>query len=149
MRWSCSNLQVASQPSRFFKFESSHCSPFWRTPSPQIAFCLHIASQVMELGGSHCSPIAMSTNPSPHIDALHIPIMQMLPMPHAIPFIAFIPAMHFCPAFPFTITETHASTPLHGFMSGQLSGIFRHENLQFASQPVPAPLPIPKSQSSP
>ena len=70
--------------------------------------------------------------------SLPLIVVMAVAIPHAIPFIAFIPAMHFCPAFPFTITETHASTPLHGFMSGQLSGIFRHENLQFASQPVPA-----------
>src|SRR5262249_22451186 len=36
-RWFCSNWQLASQPSRFAVFPSSHCSPGSRIPLPQNA----------------------------------------------------------------------------------------------------------------
>src|SRR4051812_28496604 len=115
------NLQFASQP----------------VPAP---FCMP---------KSHCSLALASTTPSPQAVALHAPPMQMRPLPQLVPLASGTPAVHFCPAWPLTMTALHASTPLHAFPSLHEFGLAMQENLQLASQPVPAPFCMPKSQSSP
>ena len=51
------------------------CSPASRTPLPQglTTTALHVASHITVPGGSHCSPLAGSTQPSPQLEALHTP----------------------------------------------------------------------------
>jgi len=70
-------------------------------------------------------------------------------VPHDVPAAGAAVALHFCPGLVLTVTIVQVSVPLHGLPSVHESGRIVHENWQFASQPVPAPLPLPKSHCSP
>src|SRR4051812_37481158 len=61
-RCPCSNLQLASQPSRFVMLPSSHCSP-----------------------------LGSSRKLSPHEESLHTAPRQMLPTPHVAPSALSVP----------------------------------------------------------
>jgi hypothetical protein len=51
----------------------------------------HIESHVVPFGGSHVSPRPVSTQLSPHVDAVHVPVPLHKPPVHAVHFVAFDP----------------------------------------------------------
>ena len=119
---------------------SSHCSPCSRTPLPHTASCGSVASQVAALGGSHCSPRAGSMKPSPHVDCLQVPAEADVPraarraVGERRARRALLPgvAVHGRPGR----TPRPRCTGCRRCTSRGLE----HENVQFSSQPVPAPL---------
>jgi hypothetical protein len=110
----------------------------------------HIESHVDVPGGSHVSPRLASTHPSPHVDEWQAFIEHSAPVPHTAHEASGVAAWHFCPACPFTVLAAHTcGLTLHGSALGHEFGAMVHENVQSLSQPVPGPLPLPKSHCSP
>ena len=127
-RCSCSNRQFESQPSRFVRLPSSHCSLPDRTPSPQTMFW-QLLSQVIPLGGSHCSP--GSTAPLPHRLGRQAPWRQTLPVSHAVPFGSGVLGEQ------VWVESSQVEPPWHGSAGAQLrvESVETHANRQLASQP--------------
>src|SRR4051812_14394729 len=94
-RCSCSNRQCESQPSRFVRFPSSHCSPAERLPSPQTMLWQSL-SQVVPFGGSHCSPV--STVPLPHRFGTHAALRQTFPVSQEVPLASGVRVEQVCAA---------------------------------------------------
>jgi hypothetical protein len=80
---------------------------------------------------------------------VHTELLHTLLGPQLVPFAAAEPFIHTCPPLFPTMFGVHVSMPLQTRPSSHEFGLIVHENLQFDSQPVPAPLLVPKSQSSP
>src|SRR6186713_3289454 len=115
-RWLCSNLHPLSQPSRLIRLPSSQSSLPARTASPQTMF-RHVDEQVAVLGGSHCSPFAVLTKPSPHVDVTQSCMRQILPVPHVVPAGGAAVVVQRWPGRMLTVTIVHVSVPLQRFPS--------------------------------
>src|SRR5260221_3566775 len=139
-RRSCSSLQCESQPSRFTRFPSSHCSCPARTPSPQSMFW-QFESQVVPLGGSHCSP--GSTAPLPHKFARHCPCRHTLPPPQVVPFASGMRAEHMC------VESLHVEAAWHGSDGAQLRVLSVETQTKWHDESHPCePSLTPSSHSS-
>ena len=65
-------------------------SPF----TSQSVMALHDESHPTVFGGSHCSLFAASVYPSPQKLGRHEALMQIFPVPHAVPSALLVPALH-------------------------------------------------------
>lgn len=79
-----------------------------------------------------------------------MPVLPQKPPAQGEHFACWVAAVQACPMWPFTVFVVHAEVPAQTSPVAHVSsGVFLHENVQVDSHPVPGPLALPKSQSSP
>src|SRR5258707_817130 len=109
-------VQVVGQPSQYTMFPSSHCSPAstWRSPhTVQLSLHRLWLPPAGDPGGSHVSPIAVSTMPTPHLGVVqllrHPSASLRLPSSHSSP-VSTMASPHTCGTHRFG--QASVSTPL-------------------------------------